>query len=109
MSNPLLTLPPKVGNKYLARHDKEGGETYELIIMDKAPNDKVCTYRSRVPDKSAPGYWFNSKGKAIASRGVVATLLQDLNITESLSEDSEYKKLMAKREKMMNRLKELGA
>jgi flavin-dependent dehydrogenase len=103
MSNPLLTLPPKVGNKYLARHNKEGGETYELIIVEADKSDPVCTYRSQVPDDSVPGYWFNPKGKAIASQGVVATLLQDL------SEDSEYKKLMAKRGKMMNRLKELGA
>lgn len=106
MTNPFLTLPPAVGNKYWYKI-KGSDELIECEIVEEDEYKDSTVYKSR--GDNCWTFWPDGKAKIFSSgkEDYVAILVED--ISTPLEESMELKDLRAKREGMMNRLKELGA
>jgi len=107
MADSLLTLPPQIGNKYLYKN-KDSDELIECEIVRDEKFDDCTIYPSRGGNNWT--YWPDGKAKVspYGKKDYVAILVEDI-VVSNIHPSTEIKMLRAKRETMMNRLKELGA
>jgi hypothetical protein len=102
----LLTLPPQIGNKYLYK-DKGDDELIECEIIREEECGDSTVWKSRCQAGTNWTYWPDGKAKIAPYRkkDYAAVLVEDIIVHQS----TEIEELLKGREKMMNRLKELGA
>lgn len=115
-SSILLTLPPKVGNKYVYENthppgwegDSDGGV---CEIVSEGEWNGETTFISHGENGDMWTFWPDGKAriKACDGKEYCAILREDVFIAPSLPESTEFKELKARKDKMMSRLKELGA
>jgi hypothetical protein len=111
MSSPLLTLPPQVGRHYRYRNVHDEDDTLHTCeIVEEETYQGITIYRAADDNCDEWAFWPDGKAKIepFGKEDYCAILVEDAYISTELPESSEHKELMAKREKMMNRLKELG-
>jgi hypothetical protein len=108
--NALLTLPPQVGNKYLYKN-KDSDELFECEITCEEECGDSTVWKSRCQAGTNWTYWPDGKAKTApyGKKDYAAVLVEDIIVSHVPIEGEEIKMLRAKREEMMNRLKELGA
>jgi hypothetical protein len=101
---PKLTLPPEVGRKYKVK-DKKDGQVHTCVIMEEDTHRTSPIWKSYSEEGHNWTYWPDGEAKINAGKedeSFVAKLIEDV-------EQSEFEILQARREKMMQRLKELEA
>ena len=110
MSNPLLTLPPAVGNRYFYQN-KDDDTLYECEITDESTHQGVPIYVSRDSNGNNWTYWPDGEAKVhvgYTDESYVAYLTEDILILNDIPESEEFKNLRENHSSMMRRLKELG-